>query len=214
MRQTVRPAIVAIVLSTAVLGIAYPLTVTGIAQVAFPGRADGSRVERDGREVGSRLIAQPFTRPVLGSDGRPVVDEQGAELTEPDPRYFQPRPSVTGYDPAGTFFSNRGPNQAVAAYAYRADVRAYLDREARDTPGLTAATVPVDAVTTSASGVDPHISEENARIQAARVARERGLPRERVLELVGEHTEGRSLGVLGVPGVNVLELNLALDQES
>lgn len=213
MRQYLRPALVAIVLATLVLGIAYPLAVTGIGQVLFPNKADGSRVTANGREVGSSLIAQPFTKPVLDAKGQPEKDADGNAVTEPDPRYFQPRPSVTGHNPAGTYFSNRGPNSAVAAYAYRDNVRAYLDLERPYTPGLTAGKIPVDGVTTSASGVDPHISPANARIQAARVARERGLTRQDVLKLIDEHTDGRSLGVLGMPGVNVLELNLALDQK-
>lgn len=214
MRPYLRPAVTAIVLATLVLGLAYPLAVTGIGQALFPHRADGSRISANGREVGSSLIAQPFTRPVLDARGRPAKDAEGNPVTAPDPRYFQPRPSVTGYDPAGTFFSNRGPNSAVAAYAYRDNVRAYLDLERPYTPGLTAGSIPVDGVTTSASGVDPHISPANARIQAARVARRRGLSRAEVLRLVDEHTDGRSLGALGMPGVNVLELNLALDQKA
>lgn len=214
MRQYLRPAIVAIVLATLVLGLAYPLAVTGIGQVGFSSKADGSRITANGREVGSSLIAQPFTRPVRDAGGRPKKDADGNVVTEPDPRYFQPRPSVTGYNPAGTYFSNRGPNSAVAAYAYRDNVRAYLELERPYAPGLTAATIPVDAVTTSASGVDPHISPANARVQAARVARQRGLSRAEVLRLIDEHTDGRSLGALGMPGVNVLELNLALDQKA
>jgi potassium-transporting ATPase KdpC subunit len=214
MRQYLRPAIVAIVLATLVLGIAYPLAVTGIGQVLFPAKADGSRITANGREVGSSLIAQPFTKPVLDAKGRPKEDSDGNAVTEPDPRYFQPRPSVTGYNPAGTSFSNRGPNSSSAAYAFRDNVRAYLALERPYTPALTAATIPVDGVTTSASGVDPHISPANARVQAARVARQRGLSRAEVLRLIDEHTDGRSLGVLGMPGVNVLELNLALDQKA
>jgi K+-transporting ATPase ATPase C chain len=143
--------------------------------------------------VGSRLIAQDF---------------------KGDRRYFQSRPSVTDYNPAGTFFNNLGPNQRELRDLFRKYLRSYLERERPTSPGLTARDVPVDSVTTSASGVDPHISEANARIQARRVARARGVRLARVLELAEEHTDGRALGVLGEPGVNVLELNLALDEEA
>lgn len=214
MRRYARPAAVAIVLCTLALGIAYPLAVTGIARVAFPGRAGGSIVTRDGRDVGSALIAQPFTRPVLDASGQAATDDDGNPVTEPDPRWFQPRPSVTGHDPSATFFSNRGPNSAVAAYAYRDAVQAVLDLEGRYVPGLRAARIPVDAVTTSASGVDPHISPAYARLQAPRIAAQRSLGVAEVRRLIDDHTDGRALGVLGVPGVNVLQLNLALDEKA
>ncbi len=144
MRQILRPALVAIVVATIALGIVYPLVVTGISQVVFPGKADGSLIKSHGRNVGSSLLAQPFTKPVLGTNGKPKVDSDGNPVTEPDPRYFQPRPSVTGYNPAGTFFSNRGPNSAVAAYAFRDNVTAYLALEKPYDPGLTAGKIPVD----------------------------------------------------------------------
>jgi K+-transporting ATPase ATPase C chain len=155
--------------------------------------------------VGSKLLAQPF---VIDTGKK---DKSGTEITRPNPRYFQPRPSQSGYSASATFFSNRGPNQASAKFFYRDQLAAYLGLERPYTPGLTAARVPVDAVTTSASGVDPQISEANARIQANRVARVRRLPLSRVLALVKANTDGRFLGVLGEPGVNVTELNLALD---
>jgi potassium-transporting ATPase KdpC subunit len=196
MRKDLTTAARAVLFFTLLLGIAYPLTVTGVSQVVFHDKANGSQIERDGKVVGSELLAQRF------------VMDTGRK----DPRYFQPRPSQTGYDPAGTFFSNRGPNQASARIFYRDQLAAYLGLERRYTPGLTAARVPVDAVTTSASGVDPHISEANARIQAHRVARVRRLPLARVDQLVRDQTDGRFLGVLGEPGVNVTELNLALDE--
>jgi potassium-transporting ATPase KdpC subunit len=177
---------------TLLFGLAYPLATTGLAQLFFPGRADGSRVERDGRMIGSRLIAQDF---------------------EGDRSYFQPRPSATGYDPAGTHFNNLGPNQRELRDQLLRNLRGYLRRERPTSPGLAPDDVPVDAITTSGSGVDPHISEANARIQARRVARTRRLPLSRVLELVEEHTDGRALGLLGERGVNVLELNLALDAQ-
>jgi K+-transporting ATPase ATPase C chain len=135
-------------------------------------------------------------------------------VTEPDPKYFQPRPSQTGYNANGTYFSNRGPNQASAKLFYRDQLGAYLKLERPYNPGLKNAGVPVDAVTTSASGVDPHISKANARIQANRIAAVRKLPLARVLQLVSRNTDGRSLGFLGEPGVNVTELNLALDREA
>ncbi len=131
---------------------------------------------------------------------------------ERHPAYFQPRPSVTGYSPDVTYFNNLGPNNRELRSYFSNKAKAYLAREGSYTPGLEPTDVPVDAVTTSASGVDPHISEANARIQANRVAEERGLDVDAVLELVDEHTDGRALGVLGEPGVNVLELNIALDE--
>jgi K+-transporting ATPase ATPase C chain len=191
-------AAVAILVLTVVLGLAYPLVMTGIAQVAFPNKADGSQVEVDGKVVGSRLLAKAFTLP----DGKP------------NPRYFQPRPSQTDYSATATAFSNRGPNSASGSVFYRKQLDAYIDRERRYDPGLTADKVPVDAVTTSASGVDPHISKANARIQAHRIAAVRGIPLRRVDQLIDEHTDGRFLGVFGEPGVNVLELNLALDKSA
>jgi K+-transporting ATPase ATPase C chain len=191
-------AAIAILVLTVVLGLAYPLVMTGISQVAFPNKANGSQIEVDGKVVGSRLIAQAFTL----KDGKP------------DPRYFQPRPSQTKYSATGTFFSNRGPNSAVGRFFYRDALAAYLALEQRYDPGLTAAKVPVDAVTTSGSGVDPQISKANARIQAHRIAAVRGIPLARVDGLVEDSTSGRFLGVIGEPGVNVLELNLALDKEA
>jgi potassium-transporting ATPase KdpC subunit len=189
-------AALAIVVLTLVLGLAYPLVMTGISQVAFPSKADGSQVKVDGKVVGSRLIAKAFT--LKGG--------------KPDPRYFQPRPSQSEYSATGTFFSNRGPNSASAQVFYRKQLDAYLALERPYDPGLTAGTVPVDAVTTSGSGVDPHISKANAAIQAHRIAAVRHLPLARVNALIKTNTTGRFLGVVGEPGVNVLELNLALDK--
>ena len=206
MRRDLASSALAIVVLTLALGVAYPLVVTGIAQVAWPNKADGSQIERGGAVVGSRLIAQSF----VIDTGR--KDADGNAITRPDPRYFQPRPSQTDYNPSATFFSNRGPNQASARFFYRDRLAAYLALERPYGPGLTAARVPVDAVTTSASGVDPHISQANARIQARRVAAVRHLPAARVAQLIDEHTDGRFLGLLGEPGVNVTTLNLALDR--
>jgi potassium-transporting ATPase KdpC subunit len=201
-------AAIAIVVLTVVLGIGYPLVMTGVAQVAFPNKANGSQITVDGKVVGSRLIAKAF----VIDTGR--KDADGEPITRPDPQYFQPRPSQTDYSATGTFFSNRGPNSAVGRFFYRDALAAYLGLEKRYTPDLTAARVPIDAVTSSGSGVDPHISKANARIQANRIAAVRGIPVDRVDELVDDNTDGRFLGVIGEPGVNVLELNLALDKEA
>lgn len=198
MRKDILTSILAIVVLTMILGLIYPLAVTGVAQVAFKNKADGSMIESGGREVGSRLIAQPF----LLKDG------------SPDPRYFQPRPSQTSYNPSGTFFNNMGPNNTDTRDAIANDLKAYLALEAPDNPGLSGHDVPVDAVTGSASGVDPHISKRNAQIQARRVAATRGVDAAELKQLISENTDGRFLGVIGEPGVNVLELNIALDKEA
>jgi K+-transporting ATPase ATPase C chain len=201
-------AAIAVVTLTVVLGLIYPLVMTGIAQVAFPGKADGSQVKVDGKVVGSRLIGRPF---VIDTGKK---DSDGNPITRPDPKYFQPRPSQTDYSATGTFFSNRGPNSAVGRFFFRDALASYLALERPYDRGLTAAKVPVDAVTTSASGVDPHISKANAAIQAHRIAAVRHLPLDRVDKLIADNTDGRFLGVIGEPGVNVLELNLALDKEA
>ncbi len=185
MRRQLLPALVAFLALTVLTGVVYPLAVTGVAQVAFPSRADGSLVERDGRVVGSRLIGQGF---------------DGAE-------YFQPRPSAAGdgYDAMSSSASNLGPTNQDLLDAVEERRAAYREANAADAP--------VDALTASGSGLDPHISPANARLQAPRVADARGLPVDDVLALVEDHTDGRSLGFLGEPGVNVLELNLALDAQ-
>lgn len=193
MRKDIIASAVAVVLFTVVCGLIYPLAVTGIAQVTMPGKANGSQIKRDGRVVGSELIGQDFAG---------------------ERRYFQSRPSATGYSASATFFNNLGPNQQDLADQLEAATKGYLALEGPDNPGLKAADIPPDAVTTSASGVDPHISPENADIQARRVARARGLSLDRVHDLIDEHTDDRGLGFTGEPGVNVLMLNLALDQES
>ena len=201
-------AVIAILVFTVMLGVAYPLVMTGISQVAFPNKADGSQVKVGGKVVGSRLIGKAF---VLDTGKK---DSDGNPITRPDPRYFQPRPSQTDYSATGTFFSNRGPNSAVGRFFFRDQLNGYMALEGRYDPGLTKAKVPVDAVTTSGSGVDPHISRANAGIQAHRIASVRRLPLKRVDQLIDDNTDGRFLGVLGEPGVNVLELNLALDKEA
>ena len=154
------------------LGLAYPLVMTGAAQALFPGRADGSMVGN----AGSKLIGQDFSE---------------------QPRDFQSRPSVTGYAPAATFFNNQGPNQDELAEQLKGYVRDYLTRERPFTPGLTAAQIPADAVTTSASGVDPDISAANARIQANRVAGSAACRLARVLALVHAHSPARCSGSPG-----------------
>jgi K+-transporting ATPase ATPase C chain len=190
MRRDLTTAILAIVVFTLMFGLAYPLLTTGVAQVLWPNKADGSQVELDGRVVGSRLIGQQFR----------------------GPRYFHSRPSATDYSANVTFFGNLGPNSKELSDEFRKNLAAYLERERPFNPGLQPSDVPPDAIQHAASGVDPHISQANARIQARRVAEERGLPLERVLRLADDNTDGRGLGVLGEPGVNVLELNLAVDR--
>jgi K+-transporting ATPase ATPase C chain len=191
LRKDLIAATIAIVFMTLTLGVIYPLVTTGVSQVLFPNASNGSKIEVDGKLVGSRLIGQDF---------------RGL------PRYFQSRPSATEYSADVTYFNNLGPNNRELSEFFAEKLASYLHRERPYDPGLSAAGVPVDAVTTSASGVDPQISEANARIQAHRVAAVRGLPLRRVLDLVSANTEGRFLGLFGEPGVNVLELNLALDK--
>jgi K+-transporting ATPase ATPase C chain len=191
MRRDLLTSLIAVVVLTALLGLVYPLAITGVSQVVFPGKANGSKLSVDGRVVGSSLIGQDFRG---------------------DPRYFQARPSATGYAPDVTYFSNLGPNSVEAREAVRENLAAYVALEKPYDHSLSKDLVPVDAVTESASGVDPHISQANAWIQAHRVAAVRGLPLAEVEDLISAHTDGRSLGLLGEPGVNVLQLNLALDK--
>jgi potassium-transporting ATPase KdpC subunit len=191
MRKDLTTATLAIVLLTLLLGVAYPLVTTGVAQLVFPNASNGSKVEVDGEVVGSKLIGQDF-----------------GGLS----RYFQSRPSATGYSADVTYFDNLGPNSRELSDSFAEELAAYLKRERPYDPGLTADEVPVDATTTSASGVDPHISVANAHIQAHRVAAVRSLPVRVVLDLVDANTEGRFLALFGEPGVNVLQLNLALER--
>ncbi|HEU4599351.1 MAG TPA: potassium-transporting ATPase subunit KdpC, partial [Solirubrobacterales bacterium] len=190
LRRDLLTAVAAIVLMTLALGLAYPLLITGIAQVVFPGQANGSKVSFDGKVVGSKLIGQEFK-------GR---------------GYFHPRPSATEYSADVTYFGNAGPNSAELRDAIRGNLAAYVKLNKPYDRSLTREQVPVDAVTESASGVDPQISEANARIQAHRVAAVRGLSLDEVEALISDHTDGRALGVLGEPGVNVLQLNIALEE--
>ena len=192
MRTLVR-SVLAVIVLTLVFGLAYPLLFTGLAQLAFADKANGSLIERNGSIVGSRLAAQAFTKP----------------------EYFHPRPSATApeYNAAATTFANLGPTNSDLAKAVKERALAILALERPYNPGLRIGDIPVDAVTTSASGIDPHISPANARLQTARVANVRGLSEERVGELIDAATDGRWLGIFGEPGVNVLELNLAVDEE-
>lgn len=191
MRRQIRPALGMLALFTVITGLIYPLLATGVAQAVFNHQANGSLITRDGQPVGSELIGQ---------------DVSGA-------RWFHPRPSASGYtgavdgEPIASSGSNLGPSNPKLLSDVASRVATY-----RAENGLGAdAAVPVDAVTVSASGLDPEISVANARLQAPRVAAARGLPVATVLAAVDRHTTGRALGVLGEPGVNVLELNLDLD---
>jgi K+-transporting ATPase ATPase C chain len=191
MRRELQTGLIAVVVLTILFGLAYPLAMTGMAQVVFPNKANGSQVKAGGTVVGSKLIGQDFRR---------------------NPRYFQERPSTTTkYAADATAFTNLGPNSKAARDVFAANLAAYLKLERPYTPGLAAAKVPIDAVTTSASGIDPHISQANARIQANRIAAVRGLTKSGVNKLIDQHTDGRFLEVFGEPGVNVLDLNLALN---
>lgn len=213
MRRDLTTSLLAVVVMTVFLGLAYPLAITGISQVLFPGEANGSKVSFDGRVVGSSLIGQSFSHPVLGKNGKPKLDEE-EEIRAPDKGYFQPRPSATGYSGNVTYFGNVGPNSVEGREEVRENLASYVALEKPFDHGLTKDQVPVDAVTQSASGVDPHISEANALVQAHRIAAVRKLPLSKVEDLISANTDGRFLGLLGEPGVNVLELNIALDKEA
>lgn len=213
LRRDLLTGVIAIVAMTIVLGLVYPLAVTGISQVVFPGAANGSKVTMDGKVVGSHLIGQSYLHP-LTKNGKPVSGEEGEEVMVPDKQYFQPRPSATEYSGDVTFFGNVGPNSVEGREEVREELAAYVKLNKPYDHSLTREDVPVDAVTQSGSGVDPHISQANARIQAHRIAAVRQLPLERVEDLIDANTDSRSLGVLGEPGVNVLELNIALDEEA
>jgi potassium-transporting ATPase KdpC subunit len=191
MRNLVSSA-VAIVVLTAVLGFAYPLLITGFAQVAFSSQANASLITVDGRVVGSMLAGQEFN---------------SAE-------YFHERPSAVSYNAAGTSFANLGPTNPKLADNVAAAAKRILELERPYNPGLAVGDIPVDAVTTSGSGIDPHISPAYAQLQAPRVAAVRKLPLTTVQHAIEQHTTGRSWGFFGEPGVNVLELNLALDKAS
>jgi potassium-transporting ATPase KdpC subunit len=186
----IRSALVMLALMTVLTGLAYPLVVTGLAQILFPQRANGSLIERDGKVVGSELIGQPFE----------------------DMRYVWSRPSATSpfaYNSGSSSGSNLGPTNPALLEA----VKERVDKLRQAHPDQTGP-VPTDLVTASASGLDPHISPAAADYQVTRVAKARGLSAAQVREIVAAHTEGRTFGVLGEPRVNVLKLNLALDGEA
>lgn len=214
MRRTALTALLAVIAFTVVFGLAYPLAMTGISQVLFPGKANGSKIAVNGRVVGSSLIAQSFSRPLLDRHGKPVLNSEGEEVLVPDKSYFQPRPSQTSYSGDTSAFSNLGPNSVEEREAVREAIRSYMHLEKPYDPSLAKAAIPVDAITETGSGVDPEISQANARIQAHRVAAVRHLPLVKVDSLISAHTDGRFLGLFGEPGVNVLQLNLALDKEA
>jgi K+-transporting ATPase ATPase C chain len=194
MLRDLRSSVIAVVMITLVFGLAIPALFTGFAQVAFSSQANGSLVKVDGRVVGSRLAAQAFAQP----------------------RYFHERPSATApaYNAGGTTFANLGPTNPDLAKNVKAAAAAILRLERQFNPGLTIHDIPVDAVTTSGSGIDPDISPAYAHLQARRVAAVRHLPLSTVENLIGQNTDSRSWGFFGEPGVNVLELNLALDRQS
>ena len=181
-----------VLLMTVALGLLYPLAMTGVIQGLFPAEADGSLVRVDGTVVGTDLAGQAFTSPL----------------------YFHSRPSATtpAYDPSATTFANLGPNNIALEDAVTANIDAALELERPYNPGLTAAGLPVDMVTTSGSGVDPDITPANALVQSHRIAAVRSIEHRLVVQLIREHTTGRGLGFLGQPRVNVLRLNIALDQ--
>ena len=209
MRRQIIPAIVSMVIFTVLFGLVYPLVVTGVAQVAFKDKADGSIVERNGKKVGSSLIAQAFTN----AKGEPIKSTSSRDHR------------AASYDPTYSTGSNLGPtNPALIAKCLEVEdkdgskscdpnttpqrAKAY-----RELNGLSNnVKIPVDAVTASGSGLDPDISVANAKLQANRVADARGLPEAQVLKLIDDQTDGRPLGILGEKTVNVLDLNLALDE--
>jgi potassium-transporting ATPase KdpC subunit len=191
MRTNIIRSAIVIVASTILLGFVYPAVMVAVGQIAFSNQANGSLITRDGRTVGSKLAAQAFN----------------------GPRYFHERPSAVAYNADGTSFSNLGPNSKALAALVKTRIQKIMALEGPYNPGLTARDIPVDAVTASGSGIDPEISKAYAELQAPRIAAVRHLSLATVKALIDAHVDGRSLGFLGEPGVNVLELNLALDQE-
>ena len=213
LKKDILTSIIGVAVLTLALGIVYPLFITGVSQVAFPGNANGQQVHVGGKLVASKIIGQSFADPVINpKTGKPKLDANGNPVTTPDPHYFQTRPSGTipADNAAATAFSNLGPNDLATKEAIQANIKSYLALEKPYDPGLTLARIPVDAVNTSASGIDPDISVANADIQAHRIAAVRHLSLARVHQLISTYTAGRGLGFSGDPAVNVVELNLAL----
>jgi potassium-transporting ATPase KdpC subunit len=216
MKREIFTSVIGVIVFAVLLGLVYPLLITGVSQVAFPGDANGQKVYVNGKLVGSKIIGQSFSRPVIAKNGKPEEKEEEL-VTEADPRYFQSRPSATEggeYNAAASTFSNLGPNSKITEEKVAERIKAYLALERPYDPALTAARVPVDAASTSGSNLDPEISQANARVQARRVAAVRHLPLASVDGLVSRYTDARGLGFSGEQGVNVLELNLALDRYS
>src|SRR6267142_1451685 len=199
MLREIRPAIVFIVALTLITGLAYPLAITGIAEVLFPSQAQGSLIERDGKVIGSALIGQVF-------ESDKYFHSRPSATTAPDPN-DSTKTVPAPYNAANSGGSNLGPTNKALIDRVKEDV----DKLKQENPS---APVPIDLVTTTAGGLDPHISPAAALFQVPRVAKARNLPEDQVRELVEEHTEGRFLGLLGEPRVNVLALNLALDRTS
>ena len=197
MLKEIRPAIVLVVLLTLITGLVYPLAITGIAGTIFPHQAKGSLIEKDGTVIGSALIGQNFTEDKY-FHGRPSA------TTAPDPN-DSTKTVPAPYNAANSGGSNLGPTNKALVDRVKDDV----EKLKAENPNMP---VPVDLVTTTGGGLDPHISPEGALFQVPRIAKARNLPEDRVRELVQQHTEGRTLGLLGEPRVNVLALNLALDQ--
>jgi potassium-transporting ATPase KdpC subunit len=213
MRKDIISSAIGIIVLTLVCGLLYPLVVTGVSQVAFPGNANGQKVYVNGRLVGSKIIGQSFQQQVY-KNGKPEL-VKGQPVTAPDALYFQSRPSgtVPADNAAGSAFGNYGPNSTITLAAIQSNIQTYIALNGKYYPGgLTAGKVPVDAADTSASGIDPQISQANAWIQAYRIAAVRHLPLARVDRMISTYTAGRGLGFSGEPSVNVLELNLALDR--
>jgi K+-transporting ATPase ATPase C chain len=197
MLKEIRPAIVFVVALTLITGLAYPLAMTGIAGLIFPGRAQGSLIEKDGKVIGSELIGQVFSKDEY-FHGRPSATNM------PDPQ--DPTKTVDApYNAANSMGSNLGPTNQALIDRVKGDVEKLKEEN-------PSAPVPIDLVTTSGSGLDPHISPEAALFQVPRVAKARNMPEDRVRQLVSDNIEGRFLGLLGEPRVNVLALNMALDR--
>jgi K+-transporting ATPase ATPase C chain len=220
MKKDIITSAIGIVVLTLLCGLVYPLVITGVSQVAFPGNANGQQVFVHGKLVGSKIIGQSFEYQYY-KNGKPVLTSTKGPVLIPALKYFQTRPSGTGEpyvnggtpdNAAATAFSNLGPNSKTTEVDIAGNIRAYLALEKPYYPSLSVGKIPVDAVNSSASAIDPQISVANANIQAHRVAAVRHLTLQRVDQLVSDYTAGRGLGFSGEPAVNVLELNLALDR--